>query len=544
MNSVSTSNTARNQRVFRAISYMLVFLMMACSILTMGILINMTLPDWHAGIIMGVLLFIVIDRIYTYRHLKSLTPLSAEWGIAWGAQWVLILVLTRFLLSYAHGTEAFLEDLLMYTRGNFARLFTGEFVITLLLAVPIWILPAQFLALLDEIGLNSDLALREDAPPIELNAVPAHQRLVNLIFSLGIVLVVLTVLTRLNVRNLLADLNGLSDLQVSRFSGAEAGVLLYFVFGLTLLSLSRLMSLQTHWNRLRIPVSSNNLVRQWVVYSLLFLLILAVVVGLLPAGDSFGFMSLLGTLLSFLFATLFFIGQLFLVLISLLFSLPLLFLRGEPAVMDNVPVAPVFPTLPVEPATPPVPNETWLLVRSVLLWGLLAVIVVFAFLQYVRQHGGLRAALRNSRVTNWLLLAWQWLYKGAGNVRDNLSHVLAEGWQSLVSQFGGRGVLPPASLLHFRSLNPRQRIYFFYLAMIRRGAEQGVRRQPSQTPSEYAASLEKALPAAGEEIGSITGAFIEARYSRQDIDSKKADTVKTTWGRLRRKVKGEKSSTK
>ena len=56
--------------------------------------------------------------------------------------------------------------------------------------------------------------------------------------------------------------DGLPELELNSLSGGEAGVLLYFVFGLALLSLSRLMSLQTHWNRLRIPVSSDNLARQ------------------------------------------------------------------------------------------------------------------------------------------------------------------------------------------------------------------------------------------------------------------------------------------
>jgi hypothetical protein len=58
-------------------------------------------------------------------------------------------------------------------------------------------------------------------------------------------------------------------------------------------------------------------------------------------------------------------------------------------------------------------------------------------------------------------------------------------------------------------------------------------RKPSQTPSEYAVTLEKALPSADEDIDSITRAFIEARYSRREVDSKDANLVKATWGRIR-----------
>lgn len=542
MNPGSTSNAIGNQKVFRFLSYTLVFLMMACVVMTIGNLIQNTLPDWHSGIIAGVTLFIVIDRLYTYRQLKHLTPLSSEWAITLGAQWIIIVLFVRLLLSYANGLDSFIRDLSLFARGYIADFFSPEFVVTLLLALLGWYLSGQFLDLLDEIGLDQELALREESPIIQSGAVPAHQRLVNLIFSLGIALVILTVLTRLNLRTIVSNVTGLPNVEVSRFSGAEAGALLYFVFGLTLLSLSRLMSLQTHWNRQRIPVSSKDLVRQWGIYSLFFLLILAVIVSLLPAGDSLGFISVLGTLLGFLMGVLFFISQLILSLLVLLFSLPFLLFGQASPFMNALPPPPPLPTLPVEPGVPPTRSAVWALVRSILLWGSLLVIIVFSFIQVVRQHGGLRAALRKSLVTNWLILAWQWLYRNADKTRGSLSRVIADGWQSIVSRLEGKRILPPSSLISLRSLDPRRRIYFFYLAMIRRGGEQGLTRKPSQTPSEYAVTLEKALPSAGEDIDSITEAFVQARYSRQEVDSGKAELVKATWGRIRRALQSKSKS--
>ena len=93
---------------------------------------------------------------------------------------------------------------------------------------------------------------------------------------------------------------------------------------------------------------------------------------------------------------------------------------------------------------------------------------------------------------------------------------------------------PGGRLLRLRSLDPRQRIYFFYLAMIRRSAEQGLDRKPSQTPAEYAAALERALPTATEDIDAMTEAFIEARYSRRDVEPSRAESIKAAWARIRR----------
>src|SRR5512138_749662 len=138
MNSDSRSNAARNAKVFRSGSYALVFLMMVCVVMTVGNLIQTILPDWHAGILAGVMLFIVVDRLYMYRQLKSMTPFSSEWTLSLGAQWVLIIVLIRLLLSYVNGLDAFLTDLSHFGRGDLEHLLTPEFVITVLLALLPW----------------------------------------------------------------------------------------------------------------------------------------------------------------------------------------------------------------------------------------------------------------------------------------------------------------------------------------------------------------------------------------------------------------------
>jgi hypothetical protein len=532
MKAGSSSSAMSNQRVFRILGYLLIFLMMACAILTFSNLIYNLAPHWHAGLIASIMLFIVIDRLYTYRQVKSLTFLSSEWAFAIIGQWLLIVLLTRFLLSYANGLEALQADLSLLARGYIAELFTLELVASLMFAFVFWILAGRFLEMLDQIGLDQILASQES--PIQSETVPTHQRLVSLTFSIGIGLVILTALARLDYNTLTSNVAGLPPVRFNQFSGGEAGALLYFIFGLALLSLSRLMSLHTHWNRLRIPVSSRNLYRQWGMYSLLFLLLLGLVVSLLPAGDSLGFFSVLGMLFDFLIGALLFIGQVIIALLMLLISLPFILFGGRtPGIMPSAPPPmPVFPQ--TGPVTAPTNSELLALFRSILLWGGLAAILVLAFVQFVRQHGGIRAALRNARITNWLLLAWQWLYRNAEIAGGNVSRALAEGWQNMVARLEGKRLLPRPDWINLRSLDPRRQIYFFYLAMIRRGAEQGLTRQPAQTPAEYAAQLEKALPAAGEDIESITEAFIQARYSRQEVDSEKANVIKATWGRIRK----------
>jgi hypothetical protein len=356
---------------------------------------------------------------------------------------------------------------------------------------------------------------------------------VSLIFTAGIVLVILTALTRLNLRTIVSSPGSLPPVAWNRFSGAEAGALLFFVFGLALLSLSRLMSLQTHWNRLRIPVTSAELPRQWALYSLFFLLLLAGIVSLLPAGDSLGLFAVIGTLFGFLMQVLVFLSLLIVNLVLLLISLPfLLFGKAPPGIPESAP--PPMPVMPSAPPGEPFESALWELVRSILLWGGLVMILIYAFIRFVQQHESLLAALRRSRLTNWLAQAWQWLYRQIHRTQSNLAQAVASGWQSLRSRMEGTPATSLPGWLRLRSLDPRRRILFYYLALVRRGEEQGLARKPSQTPAEYATSLEKALPPVDEEIDSITRAFVEARYSRRDVDPGQAETVKATWERIRR----------
>jgi hypothetical protein len=531
MKTVSRTNALENERAFHLISYALVFLMMGCTILTISILIDSLFPEWHTAILAGAALLVVIDRLYTYRQMKSLTFLSTEWLISIGTQWVVILLVIRLLLSYSYGIASLRNDLYLFASGNIEKFFRLEYVTGLLLAFVVWTLTRLFLDLIDEIGLDQRMALGEENVMPD-NLVPAHQRMVSLVLILGIVLVVLTAMTRMNLRSMFMASGKIPGVEFSSFSGAEAGALLYFIFGLGLLSLSRLMSLHTHWNRQRIPVSSGNLTKQWGVYSLLFLLLLGLIVGILPAGDSVGFFSLIFMVFGFIFRVFLFLTQLIIGLILVIFSLPfLLFGKDAPAVPESTP--PPLPTFPSAPVLPPASNEILAMLRSVLLWGGLIVVVLFALTQFFRQHGGIVPALRKSRITNWLLLAWQWLYRNVEKTSGDLSRLVAAGWQSMTARLEGNRVLPAMRLIRPRSLDPRRQIYFYYLAMIRRGGEQGVPRQPSQTPSEYAILLEKELPSAAEEVDSLTDAFVEARYSKQDVDPGKASFVKTLWERIR-----------
>ena len=166
-------------------------------------------------------------------------------------------------------------------------------------------------------------------------------------------------------------------------------------------------------------------------------------------------------------------------------------------------------------------------------------IICFSLLHFLKQRKDLLSALRKMHVANWLIHVWQWLRINANKTRDDFSRAITDGWQNIVARLERRRIFPRLGLISLGQLDPRRQIYFFYLAMVRRGSEQGLARKPSQTPSEYAATLEKALPSSSKDIDTITEAFTEARYSRHAVTSTESNLVKATWGRIRKALRSK-----
>src|ERR1051325_1603733 len=102
--------SAGSLRIFQAVSYALVFLMTACMGMIVANLIHNAFPDWSSGVISGIMLLVVVDRLVMHSRVKTLTSFTTDWMLTVGTQWIVMIVLIRVLLSYAHGVDAFAND--------------------------------------------------------------------------------------------------------------------------------------------------------------------------------------------------------------------------------------------------------------------------------------------------------------------------------------------------------------------------------------------------------------------------------------------------
>jgi hypothetical protein len=303
--------------------------------------------------------------------------------------------------------------------------------------------------------------------------------------------------------------------------------MLYFALGVALLSQARFSVTHAGWEVQGIPVQQG-IARRWLVWALVFLLGVTAVALVLPTdyalGPALALLYLIGL-----------IGQVMMLVLSLIpYLLALLLSRLMPNVQ-----APPQPPLEIEsllPAEPSVQTAAppWLdVLASALFWVVILAIVGYALVRVLKDRFGLFAGGDGAEMTWWgRLLAW---------LRELWRHWQA--WQRgvqvrLARQRGEPQEARPlpgrlARFFSLRRLSPRELVRYFYLSAARRAAQAGGARGPGQTPYEYQASLDRRFPDLEPDLAGLTDAFVQARYSPDQIERAEAEAVKPIWQRIK-----------
>jgi hypothetical protein len=303
--------------------------------------------------------------------------------------------------------------------------------------------------------------------------------------------------------------------------------LLYFALGVALFSQARFSVAQIGWQRQNIPVQSD-IGRRWLLWTVIFLVIVALVALLLPTRSSMGplrallaVIELIVRAITLVFAFLYY---LFMLLISTIF----------PSVQPPQPPATGQQPTATPPAPPATPSATpWLqIAASAVFWVVILAIVAYAAIRFLRERSGLfgRAEVSGgwwARFLNWFRTLWsRW-------------RIWQQGVQAAISRRRAgeqREAGPPQWLWRYvslRGLSPRQRVRFFYLSTVRRATQAGRPRRAGETPYEYRSSLDEQFPDIEPDLTGLTEAFIEARYDRRPVRDQDAEAVEPLWKRIR-----------
>jgi hypothetical protein len=223
------------------------------------------------------------------------------------------------------------------------------------------------------------------------------------------------------------------------------------------------------------------------------------------------------------------LGYLVVWLFSMLALIPALLLSL--LARDQTPSSNVVPPF-VPPDAPPAVTREPQLLPALVFWACMFFLAGYAFWIVVQRHPGLFHALTSrgplAWALRWLGLAWTDARAWAGQAVDQLRASLN---RPIVAS---RRRIPA---LRLRRLAPRELVLYFYRSTVRRAAEQGLRRQGSQTPYEYRATLARHLPDVEQELSDLTESFVAAHYSPRTVSDEEARRVRRPWERVRERLR-------
>ncbi|MEZ4769260.1 MAG: DUF4129 domain-containing protein [Caldilineales bacterium] len=302
---------------------------------------------------------------------------------------------------------------------------------------------------------------------------------------------------------------------------------MYFLTGLLLISQARLAQMRALWYFDGVEAPPG-LVSRWNRLSLLIVVGVGLLASLLPLGSTWQ----LGGIVNLLVAVVVQIAIGIVSLVIALFSLVLLLFGKPPEELPELPLTPA-PAPPPPPPAPTLDLPAWLGGAGVWLAVIVILILVLRFfigpegLAVTRQR--LIALLRRI-----IALLGRW-WAGAKAAASGLSVVMPR--RRAAEEAQGGGLRLPWRFVRLNALSPRDRVRYFYLSTVRRAAEQGTVRQPSQTPVEFLRDLESTWPEAEMDTSALTDAFLAARYDRVEISPDDAQETKTVWERVKRALK-------
>jgi hypothetical protein len=165
--------------------------------------------------------------------------------------------------------------------------------------------------------------------------------------------------------------------------------------------------------------------------------------------------------------------------------------------------------------------------RSTLFWILIAAGVLFVVRIYLRDHPELTGWLSSLRPVSVLRHLWElaqlWFAQLRGAVQSRIPR------PKVRRPAEKRKTRKPFRFFRLGALSARERILYYYWSILRRAERSDYPRRPPETPYEYHASLKSHLPQVEDEMGKLTEAFLEARYSEHPVESGRDKQIRTSW---------------
>jgi hypothetical protein len=495
-------------------NYLIVSGLLACAAIGVVQLGQQLSPTWNGAYVPLLCFFVALESAYMTRYTRY-HKLPVPWYVLRIAEALVLFLMLRSLLGVQRGPQ------LNENINPFYGRVDGELFALVLIAGLTWLGSwrlASDLLNLETLDPTLDREIIRETAAVQ---VEIRRELITFLMIVGVALAFLAGLLRLYLRTT-------HQLESGRLIGL-GHIVIYFFLALVLFSRTRLNLLRSGWVWERVPIR-RGVGARWITYTVLLLAIAVIVALLLPTQYSLGLLGTLGYILQTIIAL---IQLVVFAIVSLIYALLSLFMPNLQLPQRPQPPPVRMPSMTSTPmAEPPSVSE---FVQSLIFWTVFAIIVGYVVVQYLQRHPEIVEWLKRLPGMSLLVRAWHKLRDWFGGLNQSIENLREA--RRRARQSDTRSAPAPRRWINPRKLSPRQQVQFYYLAMLRRGGEHGHTREPTQTPYEYAHTLESQIPEIDQDVDGLTEEFIEARYSRHNIASEHVSVVRRYWERIKRALR-------
>ncbi|HTX90221.1 MAG TPA: DUF4129 domain-containing protein [Anaerolineales bacterium] len=470
-------------------------------------------PQWDPRGMLLVCTLVSIESLISIWMVRRLPTAQRQIAFYRLTEWGLILILLKLFTELRGGTAQFMANFSLWGRDFPMNIVTGAFVLNLVIVFVTWQFSALFSA--DLYLLELDEAVHFDE---RVRTTPVRTMVLRRMLYLGMAVLIMA---GLMLQNIQLYLNS----QPVPANQIVPAVVLFFVIGMALLSLTRYASLQSMWRQAGVKIPSQ-IPRRWAFYSALLIVFIAGLAILLPTHYGMGLFETVLTVIRLLAAGIMYVFALIVLLIALIGK----FFNRAPA----EPQGPILQVTPPPSMLPPTnPGTRMDLLNSVIFWVILIGLLGIALRQYILFNKDLSAELKQFKPLRWITAAWKRLVNAITRANKRLGDYVQSRLDQLRGSTGGPSERTDWNYINLRRLPPRQKIFYYYMALLKRAGETSLPRSAEQTPYEYARRLGSNLEEGKEGVQVLTDAFVEARYSQHDIPAEKASRTLSAWEALR-----------
>jgi hypothetical protein len=510
-----------SQRFITLINFLLVSGMLSCLAFITNQFIGILYVEWRISGLPILTFLIAFESLLTLYLRTRVIRSKPNPFLAFGAEWILILLVSKLFLLLQPGAGSLWQTILSW-QGNFLQsFFDVQFGLLIFFIFIIWALTRFFSPPLYQLEEDQELMEQEKLGVTFNDRQEARRNLMGLVFSLGFVMLGMTVVLK-------------GDVQFIPFIKTPTRtflivLMIYFALAFIFMALNQYAILKARWYFNDIQVNTD-LSKRWLLFTLVFIAIVILLTVFLPTEFSFGLMPVIQTIFNVIVYIFGIVQFLFLFPISFIISIFTTLLGTQESEQTLQPALPEF-TPETTQATGPMP--WWDLVRSILFWVVFIVLIFLAIRYTIRNHQGLKTFFDQIRLKAWWSDFWKWVKRGFKTVSKATAATVQKGIRQVRRFFAEREVKLPKLADLIKRLPPRQAMILTYLDWVRWNKKNGLPRQSSQTPLEYAETLNKKWPGLEDDLTAFTQDFITARYSRQDFETAQLDEAQDLLGAMK-----------